>query len=51
MGLEPIEGLDEEVCPLVVGTPAGQGDSGGDSDSGKDDGQTDMNPTNPGGDV
>ena len=38
LGLPPIEGLDEEVCPLVVG--GGPGDRGGDSDSGKDEGTT-----------
>ena len=44
LGLPPIDGLDEEVCPLVVG--GGPGDQGGDSDSGKDTGTMDERTTN-----
>ena len=42
LGLPVIEGLDEEVCPLVVGRSA---DGGGESDSGRDDGDENERPT------
>lgn len=44
MGLPPIAGLDDEVCPLVVGGSGGQADEGGQSDSGRD--ETDPNERN-----